>query len=279
MKKTLLLIDGDLLAYRVSAAIEEATRWDDGVWTYTADENVAFKTFDKKVKQIVRASNADDYIICYSDTENFRKEVFPDYKSNRVDIRRPLVLNVLVQYGKDNHPFDMRPRLEADDLMGILATSKETYKDNKEVIIATLDKDLMQIPVPVFNFQENTMSYPKERPHEAIHYAQCLAGDRVDGYLGCPGIGIENAYKVVQEPFLWECYEHEFKSGKRAGTTETRWKKSEALCSVWESIVSHYEKAGQTEEDALQMMRCAYILRAKNYDLKTNTIKLWEPKR
>ena len=41
--------------------------------------------------------------------------------------------------------------------------------------------------------------------------------------------------------------------------------------------MTHYEKAGKTEEDALQMARVARICRFEDYDFKNNMVILWGP--
>jgi hypothetical protein len=48
---------------------------------------------------------------------------------------------------------------------------------------------------------------------------------------------------------------------------------------TWETVVTCYEKAGLTEQDALMNAWMARLLRIDNYCFRTNTIKrLWTPK-
>ena len=46
---------------------------------------------------------------------------------------------------------------------------------------------------------------------------------------------------------------------------------------TWDTVVGAFEKAGQTEEDALVNARLAYILQHKDYDNDTKKINLWNP--
>ena len=46
---------------------------------------------------------------------------------------------------------------------------------------------------------------------------------------------------------------------------------------TWDTVVGAFEKAGQTEEDALVNARLAYILQHKDYDNDTKKINLWKP--
>ncbi len=269
----LVLIDGDILIYKAACGAEQEFRWPDGVWTYWADEELGKDILDQKIEQILKDTKADDYIICLSDPEkNFRKHIYSEYKANRNGLRRPLILSAM----RDHCLMEKRtceyPWLEADDVMGILATS-EDIEGNK--IIATVDKDLMQIPVPVYNMDTKKIHKPEYRDCMNIFYGQMLAGDTIDNYPGCPGVGDATVDEILQATEKWEQYEHTFKSGKRKGLTETRWHKVPCK-DLWEIIVSYFEKAGQTEEDAITQGQLAWILQAHNYNNKGQIIK-WEP--
>jgi DNA polymerase-1 len=269
-----VLIDGDLVVYRAACAVEKETRWDDGVWTYTADERDGIKVLNNKIAEILKNTKAKDYILCFSDDEhNFRKDVLPSYKGNRAEVRRPLLLKTL----RNHCMLEMKtagfPTLEADDVMGILAT------ENDGCVIATMDKDLSQIPVPIYHLEEKKISLPEHRDCDGLFYKQVLMGDVTDGYYGCPGIGEGTAMGILKTLPVWEQYEHTFKSGNRKGQTELRWQQTfEDGRTVWQSIVSYYVKAGLTEADALAQARCAFILRLGYYSDCDNTVKLWEPK-
>jgi DNA polymerase-1 len=106
--------------------------------------------------------------------------------------------------------------------------------------------------------------------------SQVITGDAVDNYSGCPGAGPAVVEKTLNAGLQWIPFEHTFQRGPRKGLTETRWELATAT-SAWESVVSVYEKAGLTEQDALVQARCARILRHGEYDFKTKKVKLWEP--
>lgn len=268
---TTALIDADILIYKAACGAEQEIRWPDGVWTYSAKEEDGIELVEGMIKEILEDLNTDKYILCFSDVLNFRKEVYPSYKSNRKDSRVPLIRQFLHNHFLVMHPSASYVRVEADDVMGILATAGGI----EDPVIVTIDKDLLQIPVPVWNFDNKEMHKPEHRDTEKLFLKQVLTGDAVDGYPGCPGVGESTAEVILDTPFLWEEYEHEFKSGVRKGLTELRFRKA-GECSIWESIVSHYEKAGLTEEDAIVQSRCAKILQAENYN-EDGSLNLWEP--
>lgn len=269
------LMDGDIFTYEIAAGAEEAVNWGDGFWTLHAWEEPAIARLDSRMEELRDSIGADRLIVALTDDDNWRTKVLPSYKSNRAGQRKPMLLKRLKQHLEDNYETFIRPGLEADDVLGILSTWSG-LKGKK--IIVTKDKDLQTIPG--FHYlshdEERGVFEVSEQEADNWHLMQTLAGDLVDGYSGCPGIGIETARKIVEEPFGWEPYEHTFKSGARKGQTETRWQKRE-VGSVWEAVVSHFEKAGLGEEEALVQARVARICRATDFNFKTKEVKLWNP--
>ena len=87
----------------------------------------------------------------------------------------------------------------------------------------------------------------------------------------------QSAATFLNDPWLWERYEHTFKSGPRKGESEWKWRKAEPSFDLWENIVSLFLKAGQTEDDALANARVARICRADDYDFETSNVILWRP--
>jgi 5'-3' exonuclease len=91
---------------------------------------------------------------------------------------------------------------EADDLIAIAAT-----KYGPETIVASIDKDMLQIPCRHFNF--NRGDWKEVDPFEGIKffYTQMLTGDRADNIIGLFKIGPVKADKILDgctdEISLW----------------------------------------------------------------------------
>ena len=242
---TLVLIDADILIYKAANAGEEICRWPDGMWTYHADEKHGEAYLEKKLAQILADTQASQYIMCFSDTKNnYRKSLYSDYKANRTT-RKPLLLHYLRDFCEERYECCSYASLEADDVLGILATSPENKGD---CIIATIDKDLLQIPTIVYNIDTRHTSLPESRDVEKIFFEQVLTGDRVDNYPGCPGIGVKRAAAILQDFTAPE--------------------------DMWKAVVKEYTKKGLREEDAITQARCAHILQHQNYGAD-GVIKLW----
>ena len=240
-----LLIDGDILLYQESMAVEQEFDWGDDWWTLFGDLREAQERVDVWLQDIKELLNADKFVLTLTGRNNWRKDVLPTYKSNRKGKRKPVVYKALKQYLIDTYKTALFDRLEADDLMGLLQTDPS---NSEETVIVSEDKDMMTIPGLLYRpiRPEEGVQKITEEEADRNHLLQSLMGDSTDGYSGCPGIGPKTAEKILKE-------------------------------NDWSLVVAAYEKAGLTEEDALQQARVARILRHGEYDRKKDEVKLWHP--
>lgn len=141
--------------------------------------------------------------------ENFRNDIYSDYKANRDET--PEDLKPQFSLIKDaTIAFDM-PAIElegyeADDL--IAAYTKLARAQGKTVTIVSSDKDLMQLVgegVRMLDPMKNKFIGPDEVvekfgvPPEKVVDVQSLAGDSVDNVPGVPGIGVKTAAQLINE--------------------------------------------------------------------------------
>ncbi|HCG9221697.1 TPA: exonuclease [Vibrio parahaemolyticus] len=276
--KKLGLFDLDIFAFQANAAAMEEVYLQNGEEFIGLMTNMtqAFDTVVSRIEEIRKQLKLDVVIMCLTDDYNWRKDVLPTYKSNRKDVRKPVGLVELKKRLSEHYETYLRPTLEADDVMGILATWDKFYPDHRKIIISE-DKDMKTLPAWIYNPAKDFEPWlqPQEDA-DFFHLCQTLAGDVTDGYSGCPSIGMETAKELLSKELMFEAYEHTFKSGARKGLTETRWRKVESP-SPWDTVVSCFVKAGLGEEAALQQARVARICRASDYDFKNKEVKLWKP--
>lgn len=255
-----VIIDGDVVVYKVAEAVadsyEIATSEDDDFiyrnigW---AKKDSAIETLENMIDKICKDCKADTVCIALSDmNNNFRKVVNPNYKGNRKTIK-PILYEFLRNYmNETGYKIYERPNLEADDVIGILATSEKIIKGDK--VIWSLDKDFKTIPCKFhrakIGSKDESIIISKEEADWWFMY-QTLIGDKVDGYEGCKGVGDKTARKILGDV------------GEKS------------LEEMWNLVVSAYVKHGFTKEDALLNARMARILRVTDYDFKTKEVKLW----
>lgn len=275
---TTLLIDADIIAFQFASTSQETFTWPDGSKTVSVKELAEVTPLiDAKLLEWKTRWKAEELIVCLScpHEENFRLTVLQTYKGNRDYNNRPLLLGPIKEYLASAYKTYARPTLEADDVMGILSTHPTLIPGRK--VIVSEDKDMKTIPGWLWNPAKD----PKPRKvsqeeADAWHLYQTICGDSTDNYAGCPGSGPSAVEEIVLKGLKWSPYEHTFKSGPRKGLVETRWEKV-VSGSPWESIVSLFEKAGLTEQDAIVQAQVARICRAEDYDFKEKKVKLWQP--
>ena len=256
-----VIIDGDVVVYKVAEGVAdsfEITTEEDDEYIYRnigwANKQQAKDYVEDYIDQICKDCKADSVVICLSDMkDNFRKKLNPKYKGNRKSIK-PILYEFVRSYieNESNYKLYEKPSLEADDVIGILATSDKIIKGDK--VVWSLDKDFKTIPCKFHrakpNGKDESINVSKEEADWWFMY-QTLIGDTVDGYFGCKGIGDKKAKKLLGD----------------IG--------SKTLAEMWEIVKETYENAGFTIEDALLNARMARIIRAEDYDFKTKTVKLW----
>jgi DNA polymerase-1 len=252
MSPRTLLIDGDILAYRVTAAAETPIDWGNDLWTLHADLSDCRDNLDRQIAMYLEELKADDIILAFSPPKNFRYRIYPQYKSHRQGKRKPVTYIPLKEYAHERYKTFERPDLEGDDVLGILATSPVIVKGEK--VIVSLDKDLKTIPGLICDMREPiTIQEITEEEADYNHMYQTLVGDTADGYPGCPGIGPVSATKLLADV-------------------------PRTYADMWPAVVKAYEKKGLSEEVALVQAQIARICRRDDYDFKKKEVILWTPK-
>ena len=247
-KERIAVIDADIILYKACRAAEEEVDFGDDQWVLWSDLNNVKMIIDDQVDLIVEEMKADRSILCFSDKENFRKEINPLYKSHRRGGRKPLCFTEALNYCKETYPFRQLPRLEADDVIGILATCKMGEPD--EYVIVSEDKDLLTVPGFHWDLKNKKLYSLSTEEADFNFYSQILVGDMTDNYKGCPNVGKVTAEKLLNK-------------AKESGE------------DLWETVINRFKKAGLTEEDAITNARMARILRATEYNHGQYKVKLW----
>jgi DNA polymerase I len=242
---TKLLIDGDILIYKIATANEVATNWGD-LWTLHCDQKRCEAEVDNAINDLGSNLEADDYVVCLTDKDNFRKDILPSYKDNRKDKRKPMVLGALREYVMKKHNGVVWKNLEADDVMGIMATEPT---DEKRIIVS-IDKDMKTIPCKLSQDGMTVDDVPLKLANY-WHMIQTLTGDKTDNYDGIEGVGIKTAEKLIQK---YTNVSHK---------------------DLWKIVQGIYKDKGYTEAEALQQARVAHICRHGDYNKKTGEVKLW----
>lgn len=191
-------IDGDVIRYSVGFASEGEPM------------THMLSTVKSMINRIVEACKAETYTVLLTRKGNFREDVatLQPYKGNRRDARKPDNYDDITEYLVMYHHGWFVDGEEADDQLGI-----RSVRDGHT--IATIDKDLDNVPGWHYNWQKDTLYYVTEQ--QAMHnfYTQLLTGDAVDHIPGLKKLtgrpATAKLKSLVQEcTTAEECYAHVF---------------------------------------------------------------------
>lgn len=251
-----LLIDADIPAYRIAARSESVFDFDgtgEDLAVSLSPEQIG-PMVEAEIELYCNATNADRVYVCLSAPSGryFRHELEPTYKGNRSSTRKPELLQAVKNYMADKYPYYVRPRLEADDIMGILATHPTLIKGDN--IMCSADKDMRTIPGLLYNPNHPKVGVIDISELDANRFLmyQTIVGDPTDGYPGAKGVGGKSVYA---EEVL----------------------EADTPTELWNIVVEAYALVGLIEDDAIHQARLARILRAEDYNFKTKKVRLWNP--
>ena len=129
---------------------------------------------------------------------NFRKDLYPAYKSKRPELEEDLKekLNYIWKYSIKEGAI-AADGMEADDLVSIWAS--ESRKNGEDYIICGIDKDLKQIPGNHYNYNKKEFSFVDDDQARKNLMIQALTGDNTDGIPGLKGVGPKTAEKLLKD--------------------------------------------------------------------------------
>jgi DNA polymerase-1 len=207
--KTILLIDGNNIAYRSFFAIPNLT-------TSQSLPTNAIYGFLSMLIQTKKEMKPDYMAVCFDSKEKtFRSLDMDTYKAQRKPMPDSLIVQMKI-LKEDvlpplNIPYFEKPGFEADDLLATLSN----HFDPLSVYVSILsgDRDMIQIVrdnhleliTPVSGFRETKIFHEKEvwetygiTPSQMVDY-KAIVGDASDNIPGAPGIGPKTAQKLLEK--------------------------------------------------------------------------------
>jgi len=200
----IILIDGDVLAYRAACSpirlgyIDKETG-KEAKRQPTRDEATA--TLNKLMMEVLEGASGKDilenikYEVFLTGKGNFRLDyaVTAPYKGNRKDVEKPEQLDACRTYMKLMYNAVVSQGEEADDLLGI----RSTALGPDGCCVASTDKDMLQLNCHHYNITRGELSYVE--PFEGLlwFYGQIIEGDRADNIQGINGIGPKKREKIL----------------------------------------------------------------------------------
>lgn len=183
-----LLVDGDIVGYRAAFSVGDlGYPWEveakvDDLMEYIIGETLVF-------------SSGNDYTTYLTGKNNFRHEiaVTAEYKGNRKSTPKPALLPDARHYMVKNYCGKVVNGQEADDAIAIEATKN----DPETTVVASVDKDMLQIPCWHFNFVTGDWTFVDVDSGMKSFYKQILTGDAADNIKGLFRVGPVKAEKIL----------------------------------------------------------------------------------
>jgi len=172
-----LLIDGDLLCYRMGHAVK-------GDFLQTVE------AIDNTMDFILGRFDYPEYRIYLTGKRNFRNKVSTTYKANRDPSKRPRYYKAIREYLVDFYDAEVTDGYEADDAIGMNHVPGQT-------VVISYDKDLRCLEGTHFNWVKNEVFEVKYPENVWFFCYQLMVGDTSDNIKGVPKIGDKKARKLL----------------------------------------------------------------------------------
>lgn len=145
------------------------------------------------------------YVSCPTE-DNWRYEFYPEYKANRKLQRKPFYAYEIDKYMRSKWDVIDDPHYEADDLIAMQAYENRLsaiYDNDYEYVVASIDKDLLQIPGKHWNWVKEEETDVNDMQALRLLAAQRIHGDSTDNIKGIPGWGEKTAAEwLAQSPYV-----------------------------------------------------------------------------
>lgn len=243
LQQPTLLIDADPICYKSATIAEEELEYDPDTTVIIGDFKKGKRMVQQFLDDLMTRFDTTYVELHFTSTTNFRKEVCPSYKGNRTK-RKPCGYSKLKNWTKQNYNFVEIEGLEADDTLGISATSGR----HSNFVLCSPDKDLQQFACRIWNGKEEFTQTQEDATLK--RWMQALTGDATDGYKGLIGCGPKKAEVILSK----------VKDG-----------------NYYKAVKAAYIEAGLTEQDVITNIRLATILGTKDWDAKARKPILFTP--
>lgn len=242
-KPTTCVLDGDIIVYTAACWAER-----NGTWGLK-DRLLA------DVDEWTPQGMTDRYVaISDSRDNNFRRDLWPLYKAQRKRENDPECLAKVRDMFLELHDDYLKlPRCEADDVMGIWASSGKA-------VAVTIDKDLRSVP----GWHWNPVKQPQGPEYIDVSCAdmtfaiQWITGDTTDNIPGIWKWGPAKALKWLQ------------------GITPDNLGLADRVIEAY-AVALNKEKKPYTLNDALAQGNCVRILRETDWDTELQLPKPFTP--
>lgn len=215
-------------------------------------------SIEKECREYFGVEQFSRTTILLSGPGNYRDRIatVAPYKGNRDPDHKPHWYQQIRNYLTSEWGARVVTGREADDECSIIGWQHIHQGDPDGYVIATIDKDLDQIPGWHYNYHKQVFYKQSADDAERFFWEQCLSGDATDGIPGCTKVGTVGAKRLIDD---WIVAASRDKPRDRQSVQEY----------IWAQIVYEYSKSRDKKgcpyvgrdpaAVALEMARLVYL--------------------
>ena len=236
------IIDGDVLLYM-------------SIWNAETKEE-AKNSFKELFTSINETVFATDYVMALGGPDNFRVDLYSEYKANRSkskSTRPEWFLDLKSDIAKEYEGCILTDNCEADDMVRVWA--EECKAANLDAIVVSVDKDLDCITGLHFNPRKQTIYTIEEDFADWFYWKQIIMGDSTDNIPGIEGVGPKKAEAILtgltttkeRKQAVCKAYHNKYKEEGYAYMIANG-----RLIHIWRHINDHFKITKDYYNDAIQ---------------------------
>jgi len=179
------LIDADFIPYFVCYNKQDEPE-------KTLEE--AISSANSYLQGLLNGTNVEEFNLFFTVGKNFRYEIYPEYKANRIGKEKPPFFDEVKTYLINEYKGIHGYNLEADDLLVIY--KNKLINEQIEYIVVSTDKDINNLEGRHYNIKENVLVNIDKQFAAEYFWKSMITGDTADNIKGLPKKGQVYADKL-----------------------------------------------------------------------------------
>jgi 5'-3' exonuclease len=172
------LIDADFIPYFVCYNKQDEPE-------KTLDE--AISSANSYLQGLLNGTSVEEFNLFFTVGKNFRYEIYPEYKANRIGKEKPPFFDEVKTYLINEYKGIHGYNLEADDLLVIY---KNKYiEDRVSYVVISTDKDITNLFGVNYDIKNNVINAVTQDYADRYFWKSMICGDTADNIKGLPGKG------------------------------------------------------------------------------------------
>jgi 5'-3' exonuclease len=169
----MIVVDADHISYRAASSCEPTK-----AKPFLESKEMAVWRLHSMIEQLEGTFNTNEMEFHLGGEGNWRKQIYPEYKANRKDMKRPTYIEDVREILVAQYNAKVINDMEVDDVCGIRMTQLQA--EGLSPVCVSLDKDLLQIPGKHYNFVKQKHTFVSPLDGLRSFYKQVITGDASD---------------------------------------------------------------------------------------------------